>query len=102
MSATAADLDSAAAGPHGGSLRPGGAAGGGVRERFRALDPRLLWVILALSLLGTLTLFSAGRNTPQAGIWLKQTMWNLTGMMLMLLVWTGQNTVRLYRMETTR
>ena len=26
----------------------------------------------------------------------------LTGMMLMLLVWTGQNTVRLYRIETTR
>ena len=57
-----------------------------MRERFRALDPRLLWVILALLLLGTLTLFSAGRNTPQAGIWLKQTIWNLTGMLLMLLL----------------
>ena len=55
-----------------------------MRERFRALDPRLLWVILALMALGTLTLFSAGRNTPQAGIWLKQSLWNLLGMLLML------------------
>lgn len=57
-----------------------------MKERFRALDPRLLWVILTLLLLGTLTLFSAGRNTPQAGIWLKQTGWNLLGMLLMLLL----------------
>lgn len=38
-----------------------------MRERFRALDPRLLWVLLALIALGTLTLFSAGRNTPSQG-----------------------------------
>jgi rod shape determining protein RodA len=59
-----------------------------MRERFRALDPRLLWVLLALISLGTLTLFSAGRNTPQAGIWLKQSLWNLLGMMLMLMLAT--------------
>jgi rod shape determining protein RodA len=59
-----------------------------MRERFRALDPRLLWVLLALIALGTLTLFSAGRNTPQSGIWLKQSLWNLLGMMLMLLLAT--------------
>ena len=59
-----------------------------MRERFRALDPRLLWVLLALIALGTLTLFSAGRNTPQSGIWLKQSLWNLLGMMLLLLLAT--------------
>jgi rod shape determining protein RodA len=57
-----------------------------MKERFRALDSRLLWVILALMVLGTLTLYSAGRNTPQATIWLKQTVWNLMGMALMLLL----------------
>ncbi|MDP1830559.1 MAG: rod shape-determining protein RodA [Geothrix sp.] len=55
-----------------------------MRERFRALDSRLLWVLLALIVLGTLTLYSAGRNTPQAGIWLKQSLWNLLGVILML------------------
>jgi len=59
-----------------------------MRERFRALDSRLLWVMLALIALGTLTLYSAGRNTPQAGIWLKQSLWNLLGMLLMLLLAT--------------
>ena len=46
-----------------------------MKERVRALDSRLLWVILALVVLGTLTLYSAGRNTPQASIWLKQSVW---------------------------
>jgi len=55
-----------------------------MKERFRALDPRLLWVLLALIALGTLTLFSAGRNTAQSNIWLKQSLWNLLGMALML------------------
>ena len=59
-----------------------------MRERFRALDPRLLWVLVALIALGTLTLFSAGRNTPQAAIWLKQSIWNLLGMLFMLLLAT--------------
>lgn len=59
-----------------------------MRERFRALDSRLLMVLLALIALGTLTLYSAGRNTPQAGIWLKQSVWNLLGMALMLLLAT--------------
>lgn len=57
-----------------------------MRARFRAMDPRLLWVLLALMALGTLTLYSAGRNTPQAGIWLKQSLWNLLGLMLMALL----------------
>ncbi|GLH73533.1 rod shape-determining protein RodA [Geothrix limicola] len=57
-----------------------------MKERFRALDPRLLWVLLALIALGTLTLYSAGRNTVQATIWLKQSVWNLLGLSLMLLL----------------
>ena len=59
-----------------------------MRERLRALDSRLLWVILALLALGTLTLYSAGRNTPHAAIWLKQSLWNLIGLVLMLLLAT--------------
>ncbi|HJV49183.1 MAG TPA: rod shape-determining protein RodA [Geothrix sp.] len=57
-----------------------------MKERLRALDPRLLWVLLALIALGTLTLFSAGRNTVQASIWLKQSVWNLLGLSLMMLL----------------
>ena len=67
-----------------------------MRERFRALDSRLLWVLLALIALGTLTLYSAGRNTPQASIWLKQSLWNLIGMVLMLLLATT-NPQRIFR-----
>jgi len=59
-----------------------------VKNRLRTLDPRLLWVLLALMALGTLTLYSAGRNTPQAGIWLKQGVWNLLGLTLMVLLST--------------
>jgi len=59
-----------------------------MRERFRALDPHLLWVVLALLALGTLTLYSAGRNTTQSAIWLKQSLWNLMGLTLMLLLAT--------------
>lgn len=67
-----------------------------MRERLRTLDPRLLWVLLALIALGTLTLYSAGRNTTQSGIWLKQTVWNLLGMGLMLLL-AGTDPRRLFR-----
>ena len=59
-----------------------------MKNRLRTLDPRLLWVLLALMALGTLTLYSAGRNTPQAGIWLKQGVWNLLGLTLMILLST--------------
>ena len=57
-----------------------------MKDHVRALDSRLLWVILGLMLLGTLTLYSAGRNTPQATIWIKQSVWNLMGLALMLLL----------------
>ena len=59
-----------------------------MKERIRALDPNLLWVILALIALGTLTLYSAGRNTSQSTIWIKQFVWTLLGMGMMLLLAT--------------
>ena len=59
-----------------------------MRERLRALDSRLLWVILALLALGPLTLYSAGRDTPHAAIGLKQSLWNPLDLVLMLLLAT--------------
>ncbi len=59
-----------------------------MKERLRALDTRLLWVLLTLMVLGTLTLYSAGRNTSQSTIWLKQGVWNLLGLTLMALLAT--------------
>jgi rod shape determining protein RodA len=57
-----------------------------MKSRFRALDLPLVWTVLALIILGTLTLYSAGRNTPQATIWLKQSLWNAMGLVLMVLL----------------
>ena len=57
-----------------------------MRMRLRALDPVLLWSVLALMALGTLTLYSAGRHTPQSSIWLKQSLWNGLGLALMALL----------------
>ncbi|HJW71304.1 MAG TPA: rod shape-determining protein RodA [Geothrix sp.] len=59
-----------------------------MKHRLRALDTPLLWTVLALILLGTLTLYSAGRNTSQANIWLKQSLWNAMGLALMVLLAT--------------
>jgi rod shape determining protein RodA len=59
-----------------------------MKTRFRALDPPLLWTVLALMALGTLTLYSAGRNTAQASIWIKQSFWNLLGLGLMAVLAT--------------
>ena len=69
-----------------------------MRARLRALDPRLLWVLLALMALGTLTLYSAGRNTAQSGIWLKQGLWNLMGLALMVLL-AGVDPRRILRLS---
>ncbi|HWQ11045.1 MAG TPA: FtsW/RodA/SpoVE family cell cycle protein, partial [Holophaga sp.] len=57
-----------------------------MRERFRVLDPYLLVPMLLLMFMGTLTIFSASRGTSQSTIWLKQSVWNLLGFSLMLLV----------------
>jgi rod shape determining protein RodA len=55
-------------------------------RRLRAADGRLLLLILALLLLGTLTLYSAGRGTAQSNLWLKQTAWNGLGLLAMTLL----------------
>jgi rod shape determining protein RodA len=50
-----------------------------VRERLRFLDSRLLLPMVVLVIMGTLTVYSAGRGTSQSTLWLKQTVWNLLG-----------------------
>ena len=67
-----------------------------MKNRFHALDPNLFWGVLILIGLGTLTLFSAARNTPQATIWLKQSLWNALGILAMLLL-ASWNPSRLFR-----
>ena len=57
-----------------------------MRDRLRILDPYLLLPILVLLFMGTLTIFSASRGTTQSGIWLKQSLWNVLGLVLMLFV----------------
>ncbi len=52
-------------------------------RRLRAADGRLLLLILALLFMGTLTLYSAGRGTSQANLWMKQSAWNAAGLLLM-------------------
>lgn len=47
------------------------------KERLRALDRPLLAMMVALSVLGVLTLFSAGRGTNQADLWFKQAVFML-------------------------
>ena len=50
-----------------------------MRERLRFLDTRLLLPMLLLVIMGTLTVYSAGRGTIQSGLWLKQTLWTVLG-----------------------
>jgi rod shape determining protein RodA len=67
-----------------------------VKERLRALDTGLLWPMLLLVVMGTLTVYSAGRGTVQNTIWLKQTLWNVLSFVLMALVAAG-NPKRVFR-----
>ena len=59
-----------------------------MRNRFRALDGTLLTPMLLLVLMGTLTLFSAGRGTSQAHLWLKQSLWYALGFGVMATIAT--------------
>lgn len=52
----------------------------------RALDPLLLLVVLALTAMGTLTIYSAGRDTAQHGLWIKQSLWNGIGLTVLLIL----------------
>jgi rod shape determining protein RodA len=47
-----------------------------MRERLRFLDTRLLLPMILLVIMGTLTVYSAGRGTSQSTLWLKQSLWN--------------------------
>lgn len=57
-----------------------------MRVRLRLLDGWLTLPVLLLVVLGTLTLYSAGRDTLQSGLWLRQTVWNGLGLLGMLLL----------------
>ncbi len=65
-------------------------------RRLRAMDGRLLLLILALLFMGTLTIYSAGRGTTQSGLWLKQSAWNATGLLVMGLL-ASVDPTRLFR-----
>jgi len=54
-----------------------------MRTRVRHLDLPLLIPILLLVAAGTLTIYSAGRGTSQSSIWLKQSLWNVLGLLAM-------------------
>jgi rod shape determining protein RodA len=54
-----------------------------MKDRLRALDTNLLWPMVLLVIMGTLTVYSAGRGTTQNSLWAKQTVWNLMGFALM-------------------
>jgi rod shape determining protein RodA len=71
-----------------------------IRERFRSLDPALLIPMMLLVFMGTLTLYSAGRGTPQPNLWLKQSLWNLCGLLLMAYV-GNLSPSRIFRWSST-
>ncbi len=54
-----------------------------MKARVRHLDLPLLIPILLLVAAGTLTIYSAGRGTAQASIWMKQGLWNALGLLAM-------------------
>lgn len=64
--------------------------------RFRTLDVWLALPIFLLMALGTLTLYSAGRDTAQAGLWIRQSMWNGIGLLGMFLL-SGIDQRRVFR-----
>jgi rod shape determining protein RodA len=58
---------------------------------------RLLVPMVLLVLMGTLTVYSAGRGTPQSGLWLKQTLWNTLAFLAMAVV-AAANLRRIFRL----
>jgi rod shape determining protein RodA len=67
-----------------------------MRERLRFLDSRLLVPMLMLMVMGTLTVYSAGRGTSQSTLWLKQSLWNLMGFLALAGV-AAVNPMRTFR-----
>jgi rod shape determining protein RodA len=70
-----------------------------VKERLRSLDVGLVLPMVLLVLMGTLTLYSAGRGTTQSAIWIKQTLWNVLGFAALLLV-AAMPTRRIFQAST--
>lgn len=71
-----------------------------MKERLRFIDLRMLLPIIILVVMGTLTIYSAGRGTSQSELWLKQSLWNFIGFTLMTTVATI-NPVRILRSSPT-
>ncbi len=69
-----------------------------MKNRLRALDAPLLLPVLLLVLMGTLTLYSAGRGTSQANLWLKQSLWYSLGFVAMVYIAT-QSPRRIFRLS---
>ena len=67
-----------------------------MKERLRALDQNLLWPMILLVVMGTLTVYSAGRGTSQATLWAKQSLWNAMGFTVMALL-AAANPGRIFR-----
>jgi rod shape determining protein RodA len=69
-----------------------------MKNRLRALDVPLLVPMLLLVLMGTLTLYSAGRGTSQANLWLKQSLWYFMGFVAMAIV-ANQSPRQIFRLS---
>ena len=67
-----------------------------MRERLRFLDMGMLLPMILLVLMGTLTVYSAGRGTSQSGLWLKQSLWNALGFLVLVAV-AAINPPRIFR-----
>jgi len=53
---------------------------------MHALDLQTLLSMALLSVMGILTIYSAGRGTSQSHVWIKQSVWTLTGFLAMAYV----------------
>lgn len=69
-----------------------------MKNRFRALDASLLLPMLLLVLMGSLTLYSAGRGTTQANLWIKQSLWYFMGFVAMAYI-ANQNPRQIFRLS---
>jgi len=69
-----------------------------VKNRLRTLDASLLLPMLLLVLMGTLTLYSAGRGTTQANLWIKQSLWYFLGFVAMAAI-ANQNPRQIFRLS---
>lgn len=67
-----------------------------MRSNWRALELELALPVLLLAVMGTLTVYSAGRDTLQAHLWIKQAIWNVLGVAVAIYL-AGMDHRRLFR-----